>query len=59
MFTESLGSDEVREGFAAFVEKRPPRLGEMSVPARYPFNPLQDLRQVIARRICPEDLRTP
>ena len=25
MFTESLASDEVREGFAAFVEKRPPR----------------------------------
>jgi len=25
MFAESLASDEVREGFAAFVEKRPPR----------------------------------
>ena len=25
MFLESLASDEVREGFAAFVEKRPPR----------------------------------
>jgi enoyl-CoA hydratase/carnithine racemase len=25
MFTRSLGSEEVREGFAAFVEKRPPR----------------------------------
>ena len=25
MFTASLASDEVREGFAAFVEKRPPR----------------------------------
>ena len=25
MFVESLASDEVREGFAAFVEKRPPR----------------------------------
>jgi enoyl-CoA hydratase/carnithine racemase len=25
MFTESLASDEVKEGFAAFVEKRPPR----------------------------------
>jgi enoyl-CoA hydratase/carnithine racemase len=25
MFTRSLASDEVREGFAAFVEKRPPR----------------------------------
>jgi hypothetical protein len=25
MFAASLGSDEVREGFAAFVEKRPPR----------------------------------
>jgi len=24
MFAESLASDEVREGFAAFVEKRPP-----------------------------------
>jgi len=24
MFTESLAGDEVREGFAAFVEKRPP-----------------------------------
>jgi hypothetical protein len=24
MFTASLASDEVREGFAAFVEKRPP-----------------------------------
>jgi enoyl-CoA hydratase/carnithine racemase len=27
MFTASLASDEVREGFAAFVEKRPPRWG--------------------------------
>jgi enoyl-CoA hydratase/carnithine racemase len=25
MFLESLASDEVREGFAAFVEKRPAR----------------------------------
>jgi enoyl-CoA hydratase/carnithine racemase len=25
MFTDSLGSEEVREGFAAFVAKRPPR----------------------------------
>jgi enoyl-CoA hydratase/carnithine racemase len=25
MFVDSLASDEVREGFAAFVEKRPPR----------------------------------
>jgi enoyl-CoA hydratase/carnithine racemase len=25
MFSQSLASDEVREGFAAFVEKRPPR----------------------------------
>lgn len=25
MFTDSLASDEVREGFSAFVEKRPPR----------------------------------
>jgi enoyl-CoA hydratase/carnithine racemase len=25
MFAESLASEEVREGFAAFVEKRPPR----------------------------------
>jgi enoyl-CoA hydratase len=25
MFAESLASDEVKEGFAAFVEKRPPR----------------------------------
>jgi enoyl-CoA hydratase/carnithine racemase len=25
MFAESLASDEVREGFAAFLEKRPPR----------------------------------
>jgi enoyl-CoA hydratase/carnithine racemase len=25
MFAESLASDEVREGFAAFIEKRPPR----------------------------------
>jgi enoyl-CoA hydratase/carnithine racemase len=25
VFVESLGSDEVREGFEAFVEKRPPR----------------------------------
>jgi enoyl-CoA hydratase/carnithine racemase len=25
MFVESLGSDEMREGFQAFVEKRPPR----------------------------------
>ena len=24
MFTESLAGDEVKEGFAAFVEKRPP-----------------------------------
>jgi enoyl-CoA hydratase/carnithine racemase len=28
MFTESLASEEVREGFAAFVEKRPPRWTE-------------------------------
>jgi enoyl-CoA hydratase/carnithine racemase len=27
MFVASLASDEVREGFAAFVEKRPPRWG--------------------------------
>jgi len=25
MFVDSLASDEVREGFTAFVEKRPPR----------------------------------
>ena len=25
MFAESLASDEVREGFTAFVDKRPPR----------------------------------
>ena len=30
MFVASLASDEVREGFAAFVEKRPPRWGRKS-----------------------------
>jgi enoyl-CoA hydratase/carnithine racemase len=25
MFAESLASDEVREGFEAFLQKRPPR----------------------------------
>ena len=32
MFVDSLASDEVREGFAAFVEKRPPRWARRGGP---------------------------